>query len=299
MVNVTATSLRTVMSTWYVRVLLGICTIAASIALYVAVSLAGLNTIIGSFLLLLVVAGTGMLTESYRLNGSAAAYGLVLNRQTLWFVGIGAMSAIVMLGILALIAIAFGASFVLQDPGPAADGVVQHIVRLTFGAATEEVLFRGTIFLAIAVRFGGPIAILGSSVVFAVGHAWNPGGVEPLAIVNLFLAGVLLATMIHTKASMFMAISFHAVWNVVTSLIFGNVSGISSSASVASLTTDGVNPTLLWLVSGPFGIEQGFATTCVLLVVIIALNRWDQFDAVVAAARNRTLIAERTHVGVL
>jgi membrane protease YdiL (CAAX protease family) len=292
MVTMQMQALRSTISLWYVRVLLGVCIVVVGLTFFVGVSLVLPYQLVNMIVLIGVVGGLGATVELTRTGGSVHAFGISFHRQTLTLFAWGVGIALVMLSIIGALAIMMGATFQLQEYA-GLDPLVYRITELFLGATAEEVMFRGTIMLALAARFGNRIAIVTTSVVFSIGHIWNPGGVEVLAVVNVFMAGVLLGSMALEKASLTIAIGFHAAWNVVVSLLFGNVSGQTHSVAYSVMSTNTISPDLVWLISGPFGIEQGLFTTCMLLVGIVYLYRSSLYDAVVAAARIRTLIAER------
>jgi membrane protease YdiL (CAAX protease family) len=275
-----------------VRVLLGLGSILVGLALGVAASLAFDDRFMSAVMLVLVVGSLGMAIEQSRQGGTFRAYGIVLHKHAFRLGGIAGLGAIAMVSTIALFAAVFGASFILVHPSLPFCNLATHIVDFSIRATAEEVIFRGTIAVALASRFGNPMAILITSTAFALGHVWNPGGIEVLAFVNVFLAGVLLGTMALTKASLLMAIIFHATWNVLLSLFFGTVSGIVGSPSVTILSVETMPESYRWLVSGIFGVEQGFVTTILLTVSTVMLYQWQAYDPVVSAARQRMILSE-------
>lgn len=286
-------TIRILLSLWYVRVLLGVGSILVGVAFAVAASLAVDHRFISAVTLVLVVGSLGMVTEQLRQGGSIRAYGLLMNKQAFRLSAVACLGAIAMLSTVALVAVVLGNSFTAVHPTLPVVGIATHVVDFSIRATAEEVIFRGTIAVALASRFGNPMAILITSIAFALGHVWNPGGIEVLAIVNVFLAGALLGTMALTKASLLMAITFHVTWNVLLSLFFGNVSGIVDSPLITILSVETMPESYRWLVSGIFGVEQGLITTILLTVSTVVLYRWQAYDPVVTAARQRIILSER------
>jgi membrane protease YdiL (CAAX protease family) len=209
-------------------------------------------------------------------------------RREMWW---GASVALGSLGAIALIALAIGGTFV---PAPAsARPLVGIIAMIIVAAVGEEILFRGTIFLAIEERFGGTAAVLLTSLLFAVAHAGNPD-VSMLALVNVFLAGVLMGTMLMRSSSLWPSIIFHIVWNLLVALCFGDVSGNDLGGGAVVLDLSHAAPSLQWLVSGSFGVEEGLLTTFLLVGATIVVARRIPSSAYVVAARFR-----RSHLEAL
>ena len=165
----------------------------------------------------------------------------------------------------------------------AADGLVmlstklRHVVGNGFptfelvavyipAAFHEEILFRGYPFQKIwrAHRWA---AVLLTSVVFAALHGGNKA-VSPLAMANLFFAGILLALAYARYERLWFPIGIHLAWNLLSGPILGyNVSGYASSESVFRTVGRGTP----WLTGGMFGIEGSIWIVVVELVGIVVL----------------------------
>ncbi|MBS1560388.1 MAG: CPBP family intramembrane metalloprotease [Bacteroidetes bacterium] len=208
-------------------------------------------------------------------------------REMLW----GTAVALASLAVIALAALAIGGTFV---PAPAsARPLVGIIATIIVAAVGEEILFRGTIFLAIEERFGGTAAVLLTSLLFAAAHAGNPD-VSVLALVNVFFAGVLMGTMLMRSSSLWPSIFFHIVWNLLVALCFGDVSGNDLGGGWVVLDLSHAASSLQWLVSGSFGVEEGLLTTFLLVGATIIVARRIPGSAYVVAARYR-----RSHLEAL
>ena len=70
-------------------------------------------------------------------------------------------------------------------------------------------------------------------------------------------------------------------------MFFGNVSGGEAGGGIFTLDTSGIREDIVWLVDGPFGIEQGVITTVVLLGAIVMTIGFVKSDRMVQAARTR------------
>lgn len=117
-------------------------------------------------------------------------------------------------------------------------------------AIHEELVFRGYLFQK--MRIWSPGAAIGiMSALFAILHAGNRG-ISAVAMVNLFLAGVLLALAYERFERLWFPIGIHLAWNLLSGPILGfGVSGYLARATL--LQTVGSGPA--WITGGAFGIE--------------------------------------------
>jgi membrane protease YdiL (CAAX protease family) len=117
-------------------------------------------------------------------------------------------------------------------------------------AVHEELAFRGYLFQKMR-RWNRAGAIAITSCVFALLHSSNRG-ISTLAIVNLVLAGVLLALAYERYQRLWFPIGIHLTWNVLSGPILGyEVSGYVAKATVFRTVGSG-QP---WITGGAFGIE--------------------------------------------
>ena len=132
----------------------------------------------------------------------------------------------------------------------------------------EELLFRGYPFQRLW-RWRPWVAIAIVSLLFATLHAWNDA-VTPLALVNIFLGGVLLSLAYARFERLWLPIGLHLGWNLMTGPVLGyEVSGYVPEASLLRVTGGG--PAVL--TGGAFGIEGSIWMTVVELAGIWALAR--------------------------
>jgi hypothetical protein len=91
-------------------------------------------------------------------------------------------------------------------------------------AIEEEVLFRGYVLRNFMYSFNKYIALIMSSLLFALAHGFNPN-MDWFSYLDLFLAGVLLGiSYIYTK-NLWFPIALHFSWNFFQTLFGFNVSG--------------------------------------------------------------------------
>src|SRR5690606_34788181 len=95
-------------------------------------------------------------------------------------------------------------------------------------ALAEEAVFRGYAF-QVLTRVAGPVAaVVVSSVLFALAHGANPS-VGVFALVNIFLAGILLGIAYLRTLSLWFATALHMGWNWTMASLFDlPVSGLTT-----------------------------------------------------------------------
>ncbi|HEV8660864.1 MAG TPA: CPBP family intramembrane glutamic endopeptidase [Thermoanaerobaculia bacterium] len=135
-------------------------------------------------------------------------------------------------------------------------------------ALHEELVFRGYPYQLLR-RWKRWFAIASSSLVFAAIHAGN-SDVTALALVNIFLGGIVLALAYERRRRLWMPIGLHFAWNMMSGPILGyEVSGFAARESL--LTTVVVGPPLA--TGGGFGIEGSIVMTGLELGGILLLWR--------------------------
>lgn len=140
----------------------------------------------------------------------------------------------------------------------------------TLAAAYEEAWFRGYVFQVLVASVGVWPTVLASSALFSLVHAGNPN-VGPIALVNIFLAGVLLAWAYLRTRSLWFATTLHAGWNWAMAVALGfPVSGL---ILMDTPLYDAVETGADWWTGGDFGPEAGLAATLFLLAGIAWLVR--------------------------
>jgi len=158
-----------------------------------------------------------------------------------------------------------------------AAGPVVATLFLCLAAMEEELLFRGYPLQLLAGRVGGPAAIGITAVGFGLLHAFNPG-LDPIALLNIVLAGILLGTAYWRTFSLWFAAGVHLGWNWVMGVASDlPVSGIGPGRTgFGFLDTPGVDAAThgpAWWSGGAFGPEAGLAVTLVTLVAIAWVAR--------------------------
>lgn len=164
---------------------------------------------------------------------------------------------------------------------------------LLVAAAAEELLFRGYAFQVLVEGMGVTPAVIVTSVIFAAGHWFNPE-VGAVALLNIALAGVIMAVAYLRTRSLWVAIGLHWAWNWVMSAVFDlPVSGIEFD--VPGYDTRELGPDLF--TGGAFGPEGGLLTTALALVLLVWLGRTPLLRETARMAGLRPLVDERMGKG--
>ncbi|MCK5740676.1 MAG: CPBP family intramembrane metalloprotease, partial [Chlorobi bacterium] len=134
-----------------------------------------------------------MITEKSRLGGRFLGFGLFFDRRMIKDILLGFIAVAVTFLFVIILGLIFGASFEFIS---AEDSVyfLIVIILMLFGAATEELLFRGILFQALLERFGVVVSVSIGSIIFGLIHVVNDS-FSLFAFVNIILAGVLLSMM--------------------------------------------------------------------------------------------------------
>jgi membrane protease YdiL (CAAX protease family) len=231
-----------------------------------------------------------MIIETMRVpGGSSRASGLIPSSVTGGHIFTGAATATIMMVIIALAAIAAGARVQYLDV------TIEPflVLGLAISSMGEEVLFRGTIMQALQQRFGTYVSVVVTSALFAAVHLGNPH-VEPLAIVSTFMVGLLFGMMTVLTSSLWMAMSFHAVWNLLSAGIFGEVSGLTPVWQFVDIDTTNVRVPQ-WIFGGSYGIESGVITIVHIVAAFAVVPKYCRLDPFARAARYRIDVWHPSH----
>jgi uncharacterized protein len=269
-------------------------TIVLATVASVAGGLPGGPILTGSLLTSVAAVAAGALLIRYADGRAVQALGIGFSRETVRHVGWGTAIG-VMAMVTAVLALLVTRSL-RYDVGSAAPGewaavVAAQAVIFTVAAFAEEAVFRGYPFQVLVQAAGPVIATIASSALFAVAHAGNPE-VGPIALLNIFLAGILLAAAYLRTLSLWFATALHMGWNWSMATLFDlPVSGIQD------FDTPGYQPLIgepQWWSGGAFGPEGGLVGTLGFGVAVLAVLRFSRLrpDPAIAAARPLVLQGE-------
>jgi len=173
--------------------------------------------------------------------------------------------------LLLAVAVVFGSGtliFNLNNAGASALLQSFLIAAAVFGlgAAAEETLFRGYALQTFARARLAWLAVIITSLPFALGHLGNPNVAPVFTFLNTALAGVWLAIAYLKTRNLWFPFGVHFAWNFLMAQIFGiPVSGITSIAPSPFLNSIDSNQ-LVWLSGGDYGIEGGAACTIAIAI---------------------------------
>ncbi|NDI34394.1 CPBP family intramembrane glutamic endopeptidase [Chengkuizengella sediminis] len=141
------------------------------------------------------------------------------------------------------------------------------LVIFILTAVNEELFCRGYLQGLFKYHYGAWPAILSSSFIFAGLHMLNLSVFDsPIPLINIFLAGVLLAVSREVSGGLWMPIGIHLTWNYFQGNIFGfEVSGNEVNSLIKNHTQG-----LEFINGGLFGAEGSVVATFVLLVAIFS-----------------------------
>jgi uncharacterized protein len=137
---------------------------------------------------------------------------------------------------------------------------------------SEELFARGWVLQVLERGRGTRAAVVGSAVVFALLHAFNPGfGLT--ALLGLFLTGLLFAQAYLATRQLWLPMALHLSWNFAEGPLFGfPVSGLPAEG-LLRVTPTGPDA----VTGGAFGPEAGLVVVVGIALasaVIYALSRW-------------------------
>jgi membrane protease YdiL (CAAX protease family) len=272
-------------------IVLGVALAALWRALPVTVrSIAFLET----FVTAVAALGAGALLIRVVDGRSPAALGIAVSRTALRHVGLGVLIGVGGLVIAVLALAGTGALHYETQEGTAGTwltAVAAQAGIFTVAALAEEAMFRGYPFQVLA-RTAGPIAAtVVSSVLFALAHGANPS-IGIFALVNIFLAGILLAIAYLKTLSLWFATALHMGWNWAMATLFDlPVSGLQVFDTPLYQPAVG-GPG--WWSGTMFGPEGGLVGTLGFGFALFAVLRWRAVrpDPVIAAARPLVLRSE-------
>lgn len=139
---------------------------------------------------------------------------------------------------------------------------------ILFGAAVEEIYFRGWLQQVLIRRFGMPAALLLSALAFAMLHIMG-GARSPTTLVNLFLGGMLFGLLAARAGGLAGAIAAHFTWNWSEQILLGLDPNPGVGSFGAWLDLDLSGPAL-WGGSGE-GLNASLAMTLALLALVVLL----------------------------
>lgn len=142
-------------------------------------------------------------------------------------------------------------------------------VIFLIAATAEELVFRGYIFQTLVRADRTIVALLLTSVLFAVVHQGNPSA-NLLGWVNTFLAGIWFGVAYLKTNELWFVSGMHFAWNWLQGSLYGiEVSGLTQIAPHPILKEIETGPT--WIGGGNYGLEGGIVTTIAIVISTVAI----------------------------
>ena len=130
----------------------------------------------------------------------------------------------------------------------------------------EEAIFRGYLLTTLCRRNHEWVAIVVSSLMFAVFHIPNQS-FGFISFINITLFGIFAAVFMLKRGSIWAVGAIHTVWNFMQGNIFGfSVSGNPKIPALFNAADHGFGTILS---GGDFGIEGGLGATVILLIALL------------------------------
>lgn len=137
------------------------------------------------------------------------------------------------------------------------------------GAILEEVVTRGYIFYLLNDSFGGTVAIIGSSLIFALVHLIRPDRIPLIFTLNAFVFGLLTGACRYYTGGLWLPIGLHFGWNVTAGPVLGlPYSGIAYDKGIVESDVSGPE----WFTGGFYSPDAGVLGTFALLVAAVGLR---------------------------
>ncbi|HYF81484.1 MAG TPA: M1 family aminopeptidase [Clostridia bacterium] len=136
------------------------------------------------------------------------------------------------------------------------------LLYLTAVAYAEELLTRGYIYHFLKTRFTIAGSVLITSLFFSLMHIFNPN-VTPLALFNIFIAGIVLNLLVLRDGDIWSAVGFHFGWNYTMGMIFASPVSGGTEEGIIKISFKGYE----LLTGGAFGVEGGIICTVALTLL--------------------------------
>lgn len=144
---------------------------------------------------------------------------------------------------------------------------IGYIVFLTVVSLNEEIMIRGYFLSNFCESMNRYIALLISSLIFALMHLGN-ANVTVLSFINIFLAGILLGIYYIYRQNLWLPISLHFIWNFMQGPVCGfEVSGVETTG----IFVQDIKGSELWT-GGAFGFEGSLLASILMILAILYLH---------------------------
>ena len=173
------------------------------------------------------------------------------------------------IGIASLVLLAIGMLRIDQTaPGSWWGEALRSTLVFLPAAFFEELFIRGYVFAVLRRAAGWKLALIVTSVVFGLLHAWNPNP-DAESILAVIVAGFFLGAIFLATRSLYAAGAAHFAWNwVMSGALHIAVSGLPSPDPDYRVVETGPD----WLTGGPWGPEGGLMAVVTMFIVFFYLS---------------------------
>jgi membrane protease YdiL (CAAX protease family) len=215
--------------------------------------------------LLAAVASNGLCMRIYEQRG-IAAIGLLWDKASFANLGLGCLGGVGAAILVLAGPLAVRAAHIKVDPASEASIATFCFVSvlLFFGAAGEEMLFRGYGFQIMICSLGAWRTILPVGVIFGALHAGNPNATW-LGLANTAGFGVVFGYAVLRSRDLWLPIGLHFGWNFTLPLFGVNVSGLTMRLTGFTMEWS-AGP--IWS-GGAYGPEASILTSAVLALLFL------------------------------
>lgn len=207
------------------------------------------------------------LIESLRKEGKFFSWGINISKNTISDAVLSIFSVVICVLLIIAMGILWGGTF-RQAYIFNYNELTDYLIYCMQIAFVEEMLFRGLIFQSLIEITGTVTAAILSAFFFMIAHILNPA-ISIIALVNIFLVGLLFSAMYLRTKSLWLPIFFHGLWNFsLTVFLDSPVSGNISENNIFELDIVYSENSELFF-GGYFGVEGGLAATIALIVAAL------------------------------
>ncbi|MFP2906975.1 CPBP family intramembrane glutamic endopeptidase [Pyxidicoccus sp. 3LFB2] len=219
---------------------------------------------------------------------SLAAQGFALDVRAGRHLGLGVAGGMGLVGLVALVGWLLGGFHWVRTPDAAVSGLLKAAGTMLAVALFEETLFRGYAFQRAIRGLGARWAQVLFAAIFTLAHSLPPGmdgGVMAVAMLNIFLAGLMLGLCYLRTGSLALPVGVHLGWNWMQGSLGFGVSGKAASGWWTPVLHDRPE----WLTGGAFGLEASVISVVVMGLTVLGLSRYHQASICVPTVQPRVL----------
>lgn len=184
---------------------------------------------------------------------------------------LGAAGGVVLFALGVGLCTALGTATVSHPTGVSVGLILLYLVAFLIQGLSEELICRVYLMVSLSRSFPIAVCVVSNALFFSLLHLGNPG-ISALALLNIFLFGILASLLTLRRGSIWMAAALHSLWNFAQGNVFGIM--VSGQNGIPSLLTTALHedtPGQTLINGGAFGLEGGLAITGVLVVAIVVV----------------------------